>query len=126
MGLHGTTDGSLGDVWHWNSVRPGGGFEQNFAKVPDSPYVKLKYLLKNLAALQARMGVFNPDVNVSDTAAFSISKEEVQAYSAEADAARVLDTGSAYDQPIVNESSCGWSFSTMTRFATLGTCIAYV
>lgn len=174
LGLHGTTDGSLADVWHWKGVRSasinqfddnyfgalmeakpgrytggytqdpktGGGFEQNFAKIPDSAYVKLKYLPKNLAAQQARMGVFNPDVNASDTGAFAMSKDDVQAYSAEADAAipvgtvlpsvvfdtpfegdrgdvsahavwkdgwwtleaaRVLNTASAYDQPIVND-----------------------
>jgi hypothetical protein len=122
--------------------KTGGGFEQNFAKIPDSPYVKLKYLPKNLAAQQARMGVFNPDVNASDAGMFAMSKDEVQAFSAEADAAipvgtvlpsvvfdkpfegdrgdvsahavwkegwwtleagRVLNTGSAFDQPIVND-----------------------
>lgn len=66
--------------------KTGGGFEQNFEKVKDSPYVKLKWLPKNLAAQQARMGPFNPDPNVSETGQFAMQVSEVQPYSAALDA----------------------------------------
>jgi Ethylbenzene dehydrogenase/Prokaryotic cytochrome b561 len=125
LGLHGTTDGSLADVWHWKSVRSGatfqfddnyfgpvmepkgsgrymggysqdpktgGGFEQIFEKIPDTPYVKLKVLPKNLAAQQALMGVFNPDPNVSETGQFAMLKTDTQPFTAQADAAIPVGT----------------------------------
>jgi hypothetical protein len=124
LGFHGTTDGSLADVWHWKSVRSGalnqfddnyfgplmdvkpgrytggytqdphtgGGFEANFEKNPNSPYVKIKMLPQNLAAQQAEMGVFNPDINVSDMGKFAMAKSSTQPYSVEADAAIPVGT----------------------------------
>ncbi|HWH75636.1 MAG TPA: ethylbenzene dehydrogenase-related protein [Methylibium sp.] len=66
--------------------KTGGGFEQNFEKIKDSPYVKLKWLPKNLAAQQARMGPFNPDPGVSDPGQFAMHTSEVEAYSEALDA----------------------------------------
>lgn len=118
-----------------------GGFDQNFDKIKDSEFVKLKFLPKDLAAQQVRQGRFNPDVNVSDEGVFAMPASETVPYSAEADAAipvgtvlpsvvynkpfegdrgdvsahavwkngwwtieasRVLDTGSKFDQPLVD------------------------
>ena len=123
--------------------KTGGGYDQNFEKIPDSPFVKVKYLPKNLAAQQARMGHFNPDLNASDEGIFAMHVSEVVPYSAKADAAipvgtvipsvlfdkpfggdrgdvsaparwkdgwwtieasRRLDTGSAFDLAIVNDT----------------------
>jgi hypothetical protein len=80
----------------------GGGFEQIFQKIPDSPYVKLRMLPKDLAAQQAEMGIFNPDPNVSDMGKFSMSKTDMIPYSAEADAAIPVGTvipSIVYDKP---------------------------
>ncbi len=66
--------------------KTGGGFEQNFDKIKDSAYVKIKWLPKNLAAQQANMGVFNPDPQVSDAGRFAMHTSEVLPYSAELDA----------------------------------------
>jgi Ethylbenzene dehydrogenase/Prokaryotic cytochrome b561 len=84
----------------------GGGFEQIFSKIPDTPYVKLKALPKNLAAQQALMGVFNPDPNVSDTGQFAMARADVQPYSAEADAAIPVGTvipSIVYDTPFTGD-----------------------
>jgi len=123
--------------------KSGGGFDQNFDKLPNSEYVKVKYLPKNLAAQQARMGRFVPDANVSDEGTYAMAMSEVLPYSAKVDAAipvgtvipsivydkpfsgdrgdvsaharwkdgwwtleasRLLDTGSKFDQPIVDDT----------------------
>jgi Ethylbenzene dehydrogenase/Prokaryotic cytochrome b561 len=84
----------------------GGGFEANFDKVPNSPYVKLKMLPKNLAAQQAEMGVFNPDPNVSDSGKFAMAKSSMQPYTAEADAAIPVGTvipSVVYDVPFTGD-----------------------
>ncbi len=120
--------------------KSGGGFDQNFSRIAGSDYVTLKYLPKNLAALQAAMGTFNPDPNVGDEGSFAMARADTVPYSQAADAAipvgtvlpsvvydkpfegdrgdvsaharwkdgwwtleasRKLDTGSKYDQPIV-------------------------
>jgi hypothetical protein len=84
----------------------GGGFEQIFSKIPDSPYVKLKALPKNLAAQQALMGTFNPDTNVSDTGQFAMARADMQPYSAEADAAIPVGTvipSIVYDTPFAGD-----------------------
>ena len=117
-----------------------GGFDQNFSRIAGSDYVTLKYLPRNLAALQAAMGTFNPDPNVGDEGSFAMARADTVPYSQAADAAipvgtvlpsvvydkpfegdrgdvsaharwkdgwwtleasRKLDTGSKYDQPIV-------------------------
>jgi Ethylbenzene dehydrogenase/Prokaryotic cytochrome b561 len=70
----------------------GGSYQQNFEKIAGSPYVKLKYLPKNLAEQQARMGRFNPDVNVSDEGIYAMHMSEVVPYSAKADAAIPVGT----------------------------------
>jgi hypothetical protein len=138
LGLHGTTDGSLADVWHWKSVRSGilnqfddnyfgpiqepktgrymggyaqdpktsGGFDQNFERIPDSKFIKLKFLPKNLAAQQALMGKFDPDVNVSDMGQYSMAKTDVVPYSAELDAAIPVGTiipSVVYDVPFAGD-----------------------
>ena len=121
--------------------KSGGGFDQNFDKIKDSPFVKLKRLPADLAAQLQRQGEFNPDAKVSDQGVFAMPLTETVPYSAELDAAipvgtvipsvvfdkpfegdrgdvtvfarwkdgwwtleakRKLDTGSKYDQPIVD------------------------
>ena len=119
-----------------------GGYEQNFEKLGDGKFVKLKGLPRDLAAQQARMGKFSADVNVSDEGIFSMHKSDVVPYTAALDAqipvgtvipsvvfdkpfagdrgevsadaiwkdgwwtleaSRKLDTGSKFDQAIVND-----------------------
>jgi hypothetical protein len=70
----------------------GGGFEQNFDKIKDSEFVKVKFLPKDLAAQQQRLGHFNPDPNAGDDGEFSMQKEDVVAFSAERDAQIPLGT----------------------------------
>lgn len=84
----------------------GGGFEVNFEKIPNSPYVKIKKLPKNLAAQQAEMGVFNPDPNVSDMGNFAMAKSSTQPYTADADAAIPVGTiipSVIYDIPFTGD-----------------------
>ena len=69
-----------------------GGYEQNFDKIEGSAYVKLKFLPKDLAAQQARMGTFNADVNTGDAGQFFMLQSDVQPYSAQADAAIAVGT----------------------------------
>jgi hypothetical protein len=69
-----------------------GGFDQNFSKIPDTEYVKLKVLPKNLAAVQAAMGSYNPDPNVGDTGSFAMAKADTVPYTPEADAAIPVGT----------------------------------
>lgn len=79
-----------------------GGYEQIFSRQPDTPIVKLKYLPKNLQEVQARMGPFDPDHNVSDMGFYAIAKTEVQPYTEEADAAIPVGTvlpSVVYDKP---------------------------
>ena len=83
----------------------GGGFDQNFEKIPNSPYVKLKFLPRNLAAQQAQMGVFNPDPDVSDMGKFAMAKTDVQPYSPEADAA--IPVGTVIPSVVYNVSFAG-------------------
>jgi Ethylbenzene dehydrogenase/Prokaryotic cytochrome b561 len=86
--------------------KTGGGFEQIFDKIPDSPYLKLKALPKNLAAQQAIMGPFNPNPNVSDSGQFAMARADVQPYSAEADAAIPVGTvipSIVYDTPFAGD-----------------------
>lgn len=86
--------------------KTGGGFEQIFEKIPGTPYVKVKYLPKDLAAQQAQMGPFNPDVNVSDTGSFAMPRASVVPYSAKADAAIPVGTvipSIVYDTPFTGD-----------------------
>jgi Ethylbenzene dehydrogenase/Prokaryotic cytochrome b561 len=69
-----------------------GGFDQNFSKIPDTEYVKLKVLPKNLAAVQAAMGSYNPDPNVGDAGQFAMAKADTVPYTPEADAAIPVGT----------------------------------
>jgi hypothetical protein len=83
-----------------------GGFDQNFEKIADSAFVKLKFLPKNLAAQQAIMGRFNPDQNVSDEGMFAMAKADVVPYSAAADAAIPVGTvipSVVYDKAFVGD-----------------------
>jgi hypothetical protein len=82
--------------------KSGGGFEQNFEKIADSPYVKLKRLPGNLAAQLVRQGPFNPDVNVSDQGVFAMPMADSVAYSADLDAKIPVGTvipSVLYDKP---------------------------
>jgi hypothetical protein len=83
-----------------------GGFDQNFEKIPDSTYVRPKVLPKNLASQQAEMGVFNPDVNVSDMGKFSMAKSDTVPYTKEADALIPIGTvipSVVYDIPFAGD-----------------------
>jgi hypothetical protein len=124
LGLHGTTDGSVADVWHWKSVRSGvlgqvddnhfgppapagegrytggyvqdpkggGGFEQNFEKAGDDRIVRVRWLPRDLAAQQARMGRFDPSVDASDEGEFAMHRDDVVPWSEAADAAIPVGT----------------------------------
>ena len=46
--------------------KTGGGFDANFEKIKDSELVKVKFLPKDLAAQQKRMGRFDPNPNAGD------------------------------------------------------------
>ncbi len=86
--------------------KTGGGFEQIFEKMPNTPYVKVKHLPKDLAAQQAQMGKFNPDVNVSETGRFAMARADVVPYSAKADAAIPVGTvipSIVYDTPFTGD-----------------------
>jgi cytochrome b561 len=72
-------------------AKTAGGYEQIFSKIPDSKYVTLKYLPKDLAAVQARMQ-YNPDPEVSDEGNMAMAKTEVVPYTPEADAAIPVGT----------------------------------
>jgi Ethylbenzene dehydrogenase/Prokaryotic cytochrome b561 len=62
-----------------------GGYEQNFEKIGDGTFVKLKYLPRDLSAQQARMGRFNPDSSISDEGSFAMARTDVVPYSAALD-----------------------------------------
>lgn len=79
-----------------------GGFDQNFSRIAGSDYVTLKYLPRNLAALQAAMGTFNPDPNVGDEGSFAMARADTVPYSQAADAAIPVGTvlpSVVYDKP---------------------------
>lgn len=79
-----------------------GGFDQNFEKLGDGTFVKLKFLPRDLAAQQARMGPFNPDAQVSDTGSFAMARTDVVSYSAELDTRIPVGTvipSVVYDKP---------------------------
>jgi len=79
-----------------------GGFDQNFAKIKDSEYVTIKYLPKDLAAMKAAMGEFNPDPNVGDAGTFAMAKSDTVPYTPQADAAIPVGTvlpSVVYDKP---------------------------
>lgn len=81
--------------------KTGGGFEQNFEKIPDTAFVKLKYLPKDLAGVQAAMK-YNPDTEASDEGKMAMAKSEVVPYTPEADAAIPVGTvlpSVVYDKP---------------------------
>jgi len=63
-----------------------GGFEMNFTAATEGTTVRLKYLPTDLAATQARLKAFNPDPAVSDEGEFAMRRDDVQPYSAAADA----------------------------------------
>ncbi len=64
-----------------------GGFESLFEKVPDSDYVKLKALPRDVNLVLERMGPFDPNPAVSDMGElYAIPKEELVPYTEELDA----------------------------------------
>jgi hypothetical protein len=86
--------------------KTGGGFDQNFEKIPDSAYVKIKFLPKNLVAQQSQMGTFNPDPKVSDMGTYAMPMTEVQPWSAAADAAIPVGTvipSVIFDKPFMGD-----------------------
>lgn len=72
--------------------KTGGGFEENFVRRPGSDLVEVKFLPRDLAAQQARMGRFDPDPKVSDEGEFAMHKRDTQPYSAAIDAAIPVGT----------------------------------
>jgi hypothetical protein len=66
--------------------RTGGGFEMNYTTLTDGATVQLKYLPKDLSAVQARLKTFNPDPTVSDEGEFAMRLADLEPYSAAADA----------------------------------------
>lgn len=64
----------------------GGGFEMNFEYAGTDSSVRVKYLPRDLAAQQARMKGFNPDIHASDEGEFAMHRSDVIPYSAAADA----------------------------------------
>lgn len=52
--------------------KTGGGYEQNFQRIPDSDHVRVKWLPRNLAVQQARMGRFDPDPEKSDEGEYAM------------------------------------------------------
>lgn len=87
--------------------KTGGGFEQNFEKIEGSnQLVTVKFLPRNLAAQQARLGKFDPNPNVGDAGEFAMAMQDVVPYSAEADAAIPVGTvipSVLYDQPFAGD-----------------------
>jgi hypothetical protein len=82
--------------------KSGGGFDQNFERIKGSDLVKIKWLPRDLAALQARMGRFEPDVEKSDEGHYSMAQADVLPWSAERDAKIPVGTvipSVVYDQP---------------------------
>ncbi|MBL8348503.1 MAG: cytochrome b/b6 domain-containing protein [Rubrivivax sp.] len=80
----------------------GGGFEQNFESGGEGSLVRLKYLPRDLAAVQARMKSFNPSPEASDEGDFAMPRGEVVPYSAAADAQIPVGTvlpSVVYDRP---------------------------
>ncbi|CAN7637175.1 ethylbenzene dehydrogenase-related protein [Variovorax sp. LjRoot84] len=83
--------------------KTGGGFEQNFDKIKDSAFVKPKFLPKDLAAQQKRMGRFDPNPNLGDDGVYAMHQSEVAAWSADLDAAIPVGTvvpSVVYDKPL--------------------------
>jgi hypothetical protein len=72
--------------------KTGGGFDQNFEKIGDGAFVKLKYLPRDLRRQQARMGRFDPAPTVSDEGSFAMSRQDVVPYSPALDAAIPVGT----------------------------------
>jgi hypothetical protein len=65
--------------------KTGGGFEQNFERIADTNFVKLKYLPRDLATQQQRMGRFDPNPEASDGGSYAMHVADTVPYSAEAD-----------------------------------------
>lgn len=62
-----------------------GGFDQNWDKIPGSPYVRPKFLPRDMAALQARLGPIDLSPTHGDTQLLAMHKAETVPYSAELD-----------------------------------------
>lgn len=80
----------------------GGGFEQNFEPAGEGSIVRLKYLPRDLAAVQARMKTFDPSPEVSDEGEFAMSRNDVVPYTAKVDAQIPVGTilpSVVYDRP---------------------------
>ena len=79
-----------------------GGFEQNFDRIGKTSEVKVKFLPRDLAAQQARMGKFDPSPTVSDAGSYAMARPDVVAYTPELDARIPVGTvlpSVVYDKP---------------------------
>jgi hypothetical protein len=82
--------------------KTGGGFEQNFERIGKTSEVKVKFLPRDLAAQQARMGRFDPSPTVSDTGSYAMARADVVASTPALDALVPVGTvlpSVVYDQP---------------------------
>jgi hypothetical protein len=82
-----------------------GGFDANFDKIKDSDLVKVKFLPKDLAAQQQRMGRFDPNPNGSDEGTYSMLMSEVAPFSAERDAS--IPVGTVIPSVLVDQPFAG-------------------
>jgi hypothetical protein len=83
-----------------------GGFEQNFVRVPDSDLVRVKWLPRNLAAQQARMGRFDPDPEKSDEGEYAMPLASVVPWTPALDAKVPVGTvipSVVFDQPFAGD-----------------------
>ncbi|MGH8772125.1 MAG: ethylbenzene dehydrogenase-related protein, partial [Burkholderiales bacterium] len=65
--------------------KTGGGFEQNFQKIEGTPYVEPKWLPKDFAALNVRMGAIDLDPDIGDSGQWWMMKPDTAPYSRELD-----------------------------------------
>jgi Ethylbenzene dehydrogenase/Prokaryotic cytochrome b561 len=82
--------------------KTGGGFDQNFERIGKTSDVKVKFLPRNLAAQQARMGHFDPSLAVSDLGSYAMARADVVAWTPELDARIPVGTvlpSVVYDKP---------------------------
>lgn len=82
--------------------KTGGGYEQNFEKIADSDLVRVRWLPRDLAAQQAKMGRFDPDPASSHAGSYAMRMNEVVKWTPERDAALPVGTvipSVVWDQP---------------------------
>lgn len=83
-----------------------GGFDQNFERITGSDQLRIKWLPRDLPALKARMGRFEPDPEKSDEGFYSMAQSDVVPWSAERDAKIPVGTvipSVVYDKPFTGD-----------------------